>query len=120
MSKSLLARRLLGGAALTYALVLSPPSYANSSPQEGFVAAVNAGCRYKKMYPGVSNDRVIAYIFSGIPPSKSFLDNFAKANRVDVITAGSLMMGLVDWIQQVDDAKKIYKTFESNLIRKCG
>lgn len=73
------------------------------------------------MYPGVSNDRVIAYIFGGLtPPSKSYLDNFAKANRVDAITAGSYMMGLVDWIQQVGDPNKIYKTYESKIISKCG
>lgn len=114
-------KSLVLGFAIAAASLCAAPSYANSSPQEGFNAAVNAACRYKKVYPGVSYDRVVAYIFGGLtPPAPSYIDNFAKANRVDTVTAGSYMLGLVDWIKDQGDANKIYSTFINATKKRCG
>lgn len=114
--KNLIVAGIVSGAALFPFL----PSHANSSPQQGFRAGVNATCRYKIRYR-VDTNSAISYIMSGLMgPDADWTDNFAKANRVGIPVAGSYALGLVDAISEAKDQEAFFYSWVDAVNRQCG
>ena len=114
--KKLIVAGIVSGAALFPFL----PSYANSSPQQGFRAGVNAACRYK-IRNRVDTTSAISYIMGGMMgPDADWTDNFARANRVGIPVAGSYALGLLDAISQAKDKEAFMYSWIDAVNRQCG
>ena len=114
--KKLIVAGIVSGATLFPFL----PSYANSSPEQGFRAGVNAACRYK-IRNRVDTNSAISYIMSGLTgPDADWTNNFARANRVGIPVAGSYALGLVDAISGAKDQKAFIYSWIDAVNRQCG
>ena len=107
-----------GGIAAVVLALSAPPATANSSPQDGYIAALNAACRYKRIF-NVNSDSALLYIAQGVSmPDGDYIDNWAQANRVSKPIAGSYMLGFIDYITS-QGSQEVIRTLRLGIKRRC-
>ena len=113
------AKLFCGGIAAVVLALSASPATANSSPQAGFASAVNAACRYKRIF-NVGSDGALLYIAQGVSmPDGDYIDNWAQANRVSKPMAGSYMLGFIDYVAS-QSSEEVIRTMRLGIKHQCG
>ena len=95
------------------------PAEANSTPEQGLNAAVNAACRYRRN-TGASAETSVLYILTGVrAPARPWVDNWTYANGGDHIRGGSYALGFIDWITETPSERK-GAIYTSRVKQQCG